>query len=329
MSLITNENLENQSTTSEVSNETSSIHESSNSTLVRANIQQNSANNRSILQPPSKLEKFTGHSSQNPQLWLKIAKLHITFLEVPQQHQVEYIGLSLDGMPQAWFFSLPPDILNSFATFEIVFLETFVSVNRLTILAHVENCQQLVRETVLNYTVRLRTLLEPVWLQWNDSMKSFILTRGFTAKIKEFVLLKQSERPTWSETFKLAKKFESVTVRTHENLVHSFKSQVKIPQGKDTILLLQMENTSLRKKVAELEQHIVYLSKSVGSRANRNQRSVKHSTSATNKNNEIICWYCDHVGHTKRTCKLYLEDKRVKSGLDRPEVTTLDLDPEI
>ena len=107
MSLITNENLENQSTTLEVSNETSSIHESSNSTLVRANVQQNSANNRYILQPPSKLEKFTGHSSQNPQLWLNIAKLHITFLEVPQQHQVEYIGLSLYGMPQACFFSLP------------------------------------------------------------------------------------------------------------------------------------------------------------------------------------------------------------------------------
>ena len=143
------------------------------------------------------------------------------------------------------------------------------------------------------------------------------------------LLLKQSERPTWSESFKLAKKFESVTVRTYKNLVHSFKSQVKIPQGKDTIALLQMENASLRKKVAELEQHIVYLSKSVGSRANRNQRSVKHSTSATNKSNEIICWYCDHIGHTKCTCKLYLEDKRVKSGLDRPEVTTLDLDPEI
>ena len=67
-------------------------------------------------------------------------------------------------MPQAWFFSLPPDTLNSFDTIEIVFLETFVSVNGLTTLAHVENCRQLLGESVLDYTVKLRTLLEPVWL---------------------------------------------------------------------------------------------------------------------------------------------------------------------
>ena len=295
-----------------------SIDENSNSALVRANIQPNSANITYIPQTPSKLEKFSGAKGQHPRLWMKLAKLHLHFLQIPSKYQVQFIGLSLSGMPQAWFFGLNQHTLNSFASFEIVFLETFSS-NRLMILDQIHECKQISGESVLEYTVRLRTLLDPLWSQWDSIMKTYTLSRGFYPKIREYVLLNQSERPTWSEIFKLAQKFESVTSR--QQTFFSFEYHRDTNQVDDKIVLLEQQNASLLQKVANLEQQVLLLKNSVSSRtctfckSPNIQQPVRNIKSAKRSNK--ICWYCDQHGHTKSTCKIYLKDKRVKSRLNR------------